>query len=91
VPEELLLPGAGDASGEPDPAETICSCNAVTRGDLERAIASRGLRTVAQVGRVTRATTGCGGCTEEVESLLASRSRNTADAAGKPQPSRMGT
>ncbi|MCP9491124.1 MAG: molybdopterin-dependent oxidoreductase [Solirubrobacteraceae bacterium MAG38_C4-C5] len=90
VPEELLLPGAGDAAGEPDPAETICSCNAVTRGELERAIASRGLRTVAQVGRVTRATTGCGGCTEEVESILASRSRNTADAAGKPQPSRMG-
>jgi NAD(P)H-nitrite reductase large subunit len=26
---------------------------------------------VAQVGRRTRATTGCGGCTADVESLLA--------------------
>ncbi|MEA2151406.1 MAG: sulfite reductase flavoprotein alpha-component [Solirubrobacteraceae bacterium] len=73
VPSELLA--GGGASGAPlqlDPAATVCSCNEVTVGDVQAAIRRDGLSTVAQVGRQTRATTGCGGCTADVQALLAS-------------------
>jgi ferredoxin-nitrate reductase len=72
VPPELL-----DVGGPPskpvaeDPAATICSCNAVTVGEVQTAIRRDGLSTVAQVGLRTSATTGCGGCTGDVEQLLA--------------------
>jgi ferredoxin-nitrate reductase len=71
VPFELLE-GAG-AAAKPlsdDPAATVCSCNAVTVGEVQTAIRRGGLHTVAQVGVVTRATTGCGGCTADVQQLL---------------------
>ena len=71
VPERLLAaPGQATEEPEPSPEDTVCSCNAVTRGELQKAIAGRGLSTVAEVGRATRATTGCGSCTAEVEGLL---------------------
>jgi ferredoxin-nitrate reductase len=73
VPSELLA--GGGASGAPlalDPSATVCSCNEVTVGDVQAAIRRDGLSTVAQVGRQTRATTGCGGCTADVQALLAS-------------------
>ena len=78
VPYELLEGGGAAASPlADDPAATVCSCNAVTVGDVQAAIRRGGLSTVAQVGLVTRATTGCGGCVADVEQLLAD-----ANAAG---------
>ncbi len=80
VPEKLL-----QAGGEPadpigaDPTATVCSCNAVTVGAVQSAIRRDGLTTVAQVGRQTRATTGCGGCVADVQALLTS-ARATAEA-----------
>jgi assimilatory nitrate reductase electron transfer subunit len=71
VPADLLA--AGTAAALPpadDPAATLCSCNAVSVGDVQAAIRRDGLRTVAQVGLRTRATTGCGGCTDDVRRLL---------------------
>ncbi|HEU0317927.1 MAG TPA: (2Fe-2S)-binding protein, partial [Solirubrobacteraceae bacterium] len=63
----------------------VCSCNAVKRGQIEQAIAQGGLRTPAQVGTVTRAGTGCGGCTAEIEELLdRSSDGNNPETAGKP-------
>ncbi len=74
VPESML--GAGPAQPDAaqlaaDPAATLCTCNSVSVGDVQAAIRRGGLRTVAQVGSSTRATTGCGGCTADVQSLLA--------------------
>ena len=75
VPSHLLAPGAAGAAAaaqlSADPAAVLCSCNAVTVGDVQAAIRRDGLRTVAQVGRRTRAATGCGGCTADVQTLLA--------------------
>jgi ferredoxin-nitrate reductase len=74
VPSDLLQAGAAPPSPAAlaaDPAATLCSCNAVTVGDVQSAIARDGLSSVAQVGARTRATTGCGGCTADVELLLA--------------------
>jgi ferredoxin-nitrate reductase len=73
VPSALLQAGASGDGAEAlaaDPAATVCSCNAVSVGDVQSAIRRDGLSTVAQVGRRTRATTGCGGCTADVEALL---------------------
>ncbi len=77
VPEELLdgatgrtdRPGISAAEGDPD--EAICSCQAVTRGQIVHAITDRGLTTVAQVAEHTRASTGCGGCRADVTAILA--------------------
>jgi assimilatory nitrate reductase electron transfer subunit len=52
----------------PDRA-TVCRCNGVTKGDLVQAW-SDGATTVEAVASCTRATTGCGGCTDAVCGLL---------------------
>jgi NAD(P)H-nitrite reductase large subunit len=72
VPDQLLgPPGSGaEQPTEPDPGDLICSCNAVTRGEIEQAIRAGGLTTVPQVSRATRAATGCGSCAPEVERLI---------------------
>ncbi|MEJ7824349.1 MAG: molybdopterin-dependent oxidoreductase [Solirubrobacteraceae bacterium] len=72
VPAELLAGGSGASTGSiaGDPEATLCSCNAVTVGEVQAAIARDGLSTVAQVGLRTRASTGCGGCTADVQELL---------------------
>jgi ferredoxin-nitrate reductase len=72
VPPHVLSPGA--SPGPPVAAaatDIVCSCNAVRRGELEKAIRTGGLRTLAQVGNVTRAGTGCGGCAADLEEMLA--------------------
>jgi ferredoxin-nitrate reductase len=73
VPDHLLEPpGAAPAAPRPlDDASTLCTCNGVSTGEVRRAIRAGGLTTPAAVGRVTRATTGCGSCLSEVERLLA--------------------
>ncbi len=73
VPAQLLTSGGAGASPEAlaaDPSATLCSCNAVSVGDAQTAIRRDGLSTIAQVGARTRATTGCGGCAADVQSLL---------------------
>nr|MBA3300696.1 (2Fe-2S)-binding protein [Thermoleophilaceae bacterium] len=50
---------------------TLCSCNAVTCGQLDDAIRARALTTVAEVGTATRAGTGCGSCAPDIERVLA--------------------
>ncbi|MDM8084313.1 FAD-dependent oxidoreductase [Cellulomonas cellasea] len=87
----LLRPARGAAADEaaspllmPDRA-TVCRCNGVTKGDL---VASwrGGARTVADVARDTRATSGCGGCRDAVCGLLEwlERSDPQDPAPGRP-------
>ncbi|TMA36275.1 MAG: nitrite reductase small subunit NirD [Deltaproteobacteria bacterium] len=73
-PRELLFgksgePASASATSLPDAAQ-ICSCNDVRKGDLVRAIADRGLETLAEVKKCTKAATGCGGCQPAVVSIL---------------------
>jgi NAD(P)H-nitrite reductase large subunit len=78
--------GAGLGGRLPvDPAEIICSCNAVTRGQLTEAIARECLVSVGEVGEETRAGTGCGSCHGELEALISS-ARNIGDPVAKPSP-----
>lgn len=72
-PAQLLLRpvrGAATEGAEPSPTlmpdrATVCRCNGVTKGDVV-ACWRHGARSVEDVARRTRATTGCGGCTEAV-------------------------
>jgi ferredoxin-nitrate reductase len=92
-PERLLSPpGTAAEPPTPEPGDVICSCNAVTRGEIEAAVRDRALRTPAEIGRDTRAGTGCGSCVGEIEAILRERDssiRNTDVAAGKRAPERM--
>ena len=73
VPSDLLESRAGPSAEAlaADPSANVCSCNGVSVGEVQAAIRRDGLTTVGQVGMRTRATTGCGGCTADIETLLA--------------------
>jgi assimilatory nitrate reductase electron transfer subunit len=75
-PAYLLLPAlagaaptvTADPTTLPDDA-TVCRCNGVTKQALAQSI-DEGAHTVDEVAAATRATTGCGGCTEDVCALI---------------------
>jgi len=58
-------PGGGALT----PASVVCTCNGVTAARIADAAAG-GCSTVDEVGRETRAGTGCGGCRDRIQSLL---------------------
>ncbi|MEU9827112.1 nitrite reductase large subunit NirB [Micromonospora chersina] len=77
-PLALLAPagGAGAGAGALPAAAQVCSCNAVTRADLDAAIAA-GATDVPALKACTRAGTSCGSCVPMLKQLL--------DAAGVEQ------
>jgi bacterioferritin-associated ferredoxin len=58
----------------------VCSCNQVTRAEIDDAIRARALRTVAQVGNATRAGTGCGSCARDIQTLIDAHEREVVPA-----------
>jgi len=67
----LVAPRKGSAVLED--ADTVCTCNAVTAGQIRES----GCHTVAELALKTRATTGCGTCTALCKSLLPPREERT--------------
>ncbi len=63
--------GQSSAAAMADSAE-VCGCNGVTKGTIVRAIKERGLFTLDEVRKCTKASGSCGSCTGLVEQLLAS-------------------
>ncbi len=63
------VPATDDPTTMPSRA-TVCRCNGVTKKDVVDAHLA-GARDLTEVAAKTRATTGCGGCTEVVCGLLA--------------------
>ena len=51
-------------------SEIICHCFEVSREEIENAIREKGLKTVEEVGEVTNAGTGCGGCQGQIQEIL---------------------
>jgi assimilatory nitrate reductase electron transfer subunit len=94
-PAYLLLPTlptgqattAASAADLPDGA-TVCRCNSVTKGEIA-AQWEHGCRTVDDVAAATRATTGCGGCAEEVCDLLTWLGRRTEASQNVPMEGEM--
>ncbi|MEU8183408.1 nitrite reductase large subunit NirB [Micromonospora sp. NPDC049044] len=77
APLALLAPDGGGADAGALPATAqVCSCNAVTRGDVDAAIAD-GCADVPALKACTRAGTSCGSCVPMLKQLL--------DAAGVVQ------
>lgn len=50
--------------------EIVCNCMGVTRGEIVKAIKEKHLETVEQVGEITDAGTGCGGCQDDIQAIL---------------------
>ncbi|WP_341721416.1 nitrite reductase large subunit NirB [Micromonospora sp. FIMYZ51] len=78
APLTLLAPAgsAGATAGALPPSAQVCSCNAVTRADIDSAIAA-GCADVPALKACTRAGTSCGSCVPMLKQLL--------DAAGVVQ------
>ena len=76
----LLAGQPAAAAAASDPGRTVCACFGVGARTLDRAIAARGLTTVAEIGVALRAGTNCGSCIPELKAILATAppSRSTA-------------
>lgn len=84
-PENLILGSRGgdavsfgSALDLPD-AAVICSCEAVSKGQICCSVKEDGNESVKTIARATKATTGCGGCKPMVEDLL----KGTLKSLGK--------
>jgi nitrite reductase (NADH) large subunit len=51
-------------------SETVCGCMGVTKGTIIHAVHDKGVSTLSQLKECTRASTGCGSCTELCQQLL---------------------
>lgn len=62
--------GFSQAASMPDTAE-VCGCNGVCKGTIVKAIKEKGLFTLDDVKKHTKASASCGSCTGLVEQILA--------------------
>jgi nitrite reductase (NADH) large subunit len=62
--------GATSAASLADDAE-VCGCNGVAKGSIVKAIKAKGLFTLDDVRKHTKASSSCGSCTGLVEQILA--------------------
>jgi nitrite reductase (NADH) large subunit len=72
--------GQNKAAAMPDTME-VCGCNGIAKGSIIRAIKEKGLFTVEDVRKHTKASSSCGSCTGLVEQILAT----TVGGAYTPQ------
>ncbi len=72
--------GQSKAAGMADAAE-VCGCNGVCKGTIVQAIKEKGLFTLEDVRKHTKASSSCGSCTGLVEQIIAS----TVGGAYQPQ------
>lgn len=71
---QLLFPATAEDTGldvaEMPDTKVVCGCMGVTKGAIIEAIHQKGVNTLAQLKECTRASTGCGSCTEHCQQLL---------------------
>lgn len=80
--------GHGGASSAAEMADDIevCGCNGVCKGDIIKAITSKGLFTLDDVRDHTKASSSCGSCTGLVEQILAFTLGGDYSEAPKAKP-----
>ena len=66
--------------------DEVCGCNGVTKGAICKAIKERGLFTLEEVRRHTKASASCGSCTGLVEQILMSTAGGDYSATPKTRP-----
>ncbi|MHA7281442.1 FAD-dependent oxidoreductase [Arthrobacter sp. TMS2-4] len=57
------------AASPPGPATTLCRCAGVTHGSVQESVAA-GCASVQDVSTATRAGTGCGGCRDDIRTVI---------------------
>ncbi len=77
--------GQNQAAAMPDEAE-VCGCNGVTKGSICQAIKEKGLFTLDEVRRHTKASASCGSCTGLVEQILMATVGGAYAATTKTKP-----
>ncbi len=77
--------GASSVSTMSDKTE-ICGCNGVCKGDIVKAITTKGLFTLDDVRSHTKASSSCGSCTGLVEQILASTLGGDYSTTPKEKP-----
>ena len=77
--------GQSQAAAMPDTAE-VCGCNGVSKGTICKAIKDKGLFTLDEVRRHTKASASCGSCTGLVEQILMATVGGAYAAAPKTKP-----
>lgn len=68
-PGDVGHEGFTKAAAMPDSAE-VCGCNGVCKGTIVKAIKEKGLFTLEDVRKTTKASASCGSCTGLVEQIL---------------------
>jgi len=48
----------------------ICHCMGIMKSEIVKAIKEKGLKTLEEVQDETTASTGCGGCADDIENIL---------------------
>ncbi len=76
--------GENSIAGMPDATE-ICGCNGVCKGTIVKAIREKGLFTVDEVKKHTKAASSCGSCTGLVEQILINCIGGAADIKPKSE------
>jgi nitrite reductase (NADH) large subunit len=82
----LFPPPAADVGldvAEMSDSATICGCVGVTKKQIIHAIHDRGVNTMSQLKETTRASTGCGSCTQLCQDLLRAVAPEFAEEAKK--------
>jgi nitrite reductase (NADH) large subunit len=77
--------GQNKAASMPDDAE-VCGCNGVTKGTICKAIKEKGLFTIDEVRKHTKASASCGSCTGLVEQILMATVGGAYAAASAAKP-----
>ncbi len=77
--------GEDKAAAMADDAE-VCGCNGVPKGVIVRAIKTKGLFTIEQVRKHTKASASCGSCTGLVEQILMNTVGSDHSAAPAARP-----
>jgi nitrite reductase (NADH) large subunit len=74
--------GINKAASMTDDME-VCGCNGICKGDIVKAIREKGLFTLEDVRKHTKASSSCGSCTGLVEQILAATAGGDYSAAPK--------
>jgi nitrite reductase (NADH) large subunit len=77
--------GFTKAASMPDDAE-VCGCNGVCKGTIVKAIKEKGLFTLEDVRKHTKASASCGSCTGLVEQIVMATAGGDFSASAKAKP-----
>ncbi len=84
-PGDVGHEGFSQAAKMPDEAE-VCGCNGVCKGTIVKAIKEKGLFTLDEVKKHTKASASCGSCTGLVEQILMATAGGDYSATPKTKP-----